>query len=85
MDGDNAQIPMIMGAFGRTSQVPQQEASEAFKPFTGYTSKSGIGTIMHLFLNLMEHLIPMNRMNKIKKVKSLQEVSVITSRQINSE
>ena len=45
MDGDNAQIPMIMGAFGRTSQVPQQEASEAFKPFTGYTSKSGIGTI----------------------------------------
>ena len=42
MDGDNAQIPMIMGAFGRTSQVPQQEASEAFKPFTGYTSKSGI-------------------------------------------
>ena len=42
MDGDNAQIPMIMGAFGRTSQVPQQEASEAFKPFTGYTSNIDI-------------------------------------------
>lgn len=40
MDGDNAQIPMIMGAFGRTSQVPQQAASDtAFVPFTGYTSK----------------------------------------------
>ena len=38
MDGDNAQIPMIMGAFGRTSQVPQQAASGAFIPFTGYTS-----------------------------------------------
>ena len=38
MDGDNAQIPMIMGAFGRTGQVPQQAASGAFVPFTGYTS-----------------------------------------------
>lgn len=42
MDGDNAQIPMIMGAFGRTSQVPQDDPSEAFKAFTGYTSTSGI-------------------------------------------
>ena len=39
MDGDNAQIPMIMGAFGRTSQVPQMQPSEAFVPFTGYTTK----------------------------------------------
>ena len=39
MDGDNAQIPMIMGAFGRTGQVPQLAASDtAFVPFTGYTS-----------------------------------------------
>jgi hypothetical protein len=42
MDGDNAQIPMIMGAFGRTSQVPQQAASGAFVPFTGYTSNIDI-------------------------------------------
>ena len=40
MDGDNAQIPMIMGAFGRTSQVPQDQSSSdyGFIPFTGYTS-----------------------------------------------
>ena len=42
MDGDNAQIPMIMGAFGRTGQVPQQAASGAFVPFTGYTSNIDI-------------------------------------------
>ena len=42
MDGDNAQIPMIMGAFGRTGQVPQQAASGAFVPFTGYTSNINI-------------------------------------------
>lgn len=48
MDGDNAQIPMIMGAFGRTSQVPQQAASGAFVPFTGYTSNIDIpdGTLV---------------------------------------
>ena len=47
MDGDNAQIPMIMGAFGRTSQVPQDDADSdtGFIPFTGYTSTSGISTI----------------------------------------
>ena len=48
MDGDNAQIPMIMGAFGRTSQVPQNDASDSdtgFVPFTGYTSTSGISAI----------------------------------------
>ena len=31
-----------MGAFGRTSQVPQKEASGAFVPFTGYTSNIDI-------------------------------------------
>ena len=48
MDGDNAQIPMIMGAFGRTGQVPQQAASDAFVPFTGYTSNIDVpnGTLV---------------------------------------
>ena len=39
MDGDNAQIPVIIGAFGRTDQVPSAEFESPFKPFTGYTSK----------------------------------------------
>ncbi len=40
LDGDNAQIPVIMGCFGRTSQVPSSgKASSPFVPFTGYTSK----------------------------------------------
>lgn len=49
MDGDNAQIPMIMGAFGRTGQVPQLPVSDtAFVPFTGYTSKIDVpnGTLV---------------------------------------
>jgi len=39
LDGDNGQLPMIMGSFGRTDQVAQDAPSEAFVPFTGYTSR----------------------------------------------
>jgi hypothetical protein len=39
LDGDNAQIPVIMGCFGRTSQVPSTDYAGPFQPFTGYTSK----------------------------------------------
>ena len=39
LDGDNAQIPVIMGCFGRTSQVPSADYAGPFQPFTGYTSK----------------------------------------------
>ena len=40
LDGDNAQIPVIVGCFGRTSQVPSSgKATSPFVPFTGYTSK----------------------------------------------
>ena len=30
---------MIMGSFGRTNQVPSDLPSEAFVPFTGYTTR----------------------------------------------
>jgi hypothetical protein len=39
LDGDNAQIPVISGCFGRTDQVPSKEYSSPFVPFTGYTSR----------------------------------------------
>jgi hypothetical protein len=39
LDGDNAQIPVIMGVFGRTSQVPSMDYANPFQPFTGYTNK----------------------------------------------
>ena len=39
LDGDNAQIPVIMGCFGRTSQVPSSNYAGPFQPFTGYTNK----------------------------------------------
>lgn len=39
LDGDNAQIPVIMGCFGRTSQVPSGDYAGPFQPFTGYTNK----------------------------------------------
>lgn len=39
LDTDNAQTPVIMGCFGRTSQVLTSESSGPFQPFTGYTDK----------------------------------------------
>jgi hypothetical protein len=43
LDGDNAQLPVILGVFGRTSEVSQENYSSAstppFVPFTGYTSR----------------------------------------------
>jgi hypothetical protein len=39
LDTDNAQTPVIMGCFGRTSQVPISDNAGPFKPFTGYTNK----------------------------------------------
>lgn len=38
LDGDNGQIPVIMGALGRTYKVPNDnEFANPFIPFTGYT------------------------------------------------
>jgi len=39
LDGDNAQIPVITGVFGRTSSVPSSTFASPFVPFTGYTGK----------------------------------------------
>jgi len=39
LDGDNAQVPVIVGVFGRTSQVASTDYVSPFVPFTGYTSK----------------------------------------------
>lgn len=38
MDGDNAQIPVIMGMLGRTSEYSTAGYKNPFTPFTGYTS-----------------------------------------------
>ncbi len=39
LDGDNGQLPMIIGSFGRTNQVPSDLPSDGFMPFTGYTTR----------------------------------------------
>lgn len=39
LDSDNAQTPVIMGCFGRTSQVLTSDSPGPFQPFTGYTGK----------------------------------------------
>lgn len=36
LDGDNAQIPVIIGCFGRTDQVASADYQVPFAPFTGY-------------------------------------------------
>ena len=37
LDGDNGQLPVIFGAFGRTKDVSNAAASIGFEPFTGYS------------------------------------------------
>ena len=39
LDGDNAQIPVIMGALGHTSEWSTAGYKNPFVPFTGYTSR----------------------------------------------
>ena len=39
LDGDNAQVPVIVGVFGRTSQVPSDDYLSPFVPFTGKTEQ----------------------------------------------
>jgi len=39
LDGDNAQIPVIFGLYGRTKSVSQDAPSIGFAPFTGYTER----------------------------------------------
>jgi hypothetical protein len=39
LDGDNAQIPVIAGCFGRTSQYTNEEYKFPFVPFTGFTTR----------------------------------------------
>ena len=39
LDGDNAQIPVILGVFGRTLSVPSEDYVSPFVPFTGYTGR----------------------------------------------
>jgi len=39
LDGDNAQIPVIIGCFGRTNSVPSTTFQSPFVPFTGYTKR----------------------------------------------
>lgn len=38
LDGDNGQLPVIMGCFGRTEAVSSKQYSAPFTPFTGYTN-----------------------------------------------
>lgn len=47
LDGDNAQLPVIIGCFGRTDKVSTEQFEIPFAPFTGYTDniKKPSGTL----------------------------------------
>jgi hypothetical protein len=47
LDGDNAQLPVIIGCFGRTDKVSSEQFATPFSPFTGYTDniKKPSGTL----------------------------------------
>jgi hypothetical protein len=38
LDGDNAQIPVILATFGRSDSVPSADYQSPFTPFTGFSS-----------------------------------------------
>ena len=88
MDGDNAQIPMIMGAFGRTSQVPQDDADSdtGFIPFTGYTSTSSISTIPSASIPKPDGTLDPDESNEQNREsqKSPRSVSDTQAKKINS-
>lgn len=44
MDGDNGQIPMIIGSLGRTSEVSTNDYVAPFVPYTGFNDKIPRGT-----------------------------------------
>ena len=46
LDGDDAQLPVIIGIFGNTTYSPSGENSGPFIPFTGYTKKIKSGDYM---------------------------------------
>ena len=56
LDGDNAQLPVIFGAFGRTKDVSNAASSLGFEPFTGYTKnvRPPDGTLPKTETNEME-------------------------------
>jgi hypothetical protein len=39
LDGDDAQLPVIVGVFGRTSEVSTKQYKSPFQPFTGYDGR----------------------------------------------
>jgi hypothetical protein len=44
LDGDNAQLPVILATFGKTDSVPSTTYQSPFIPFTGYSSKIPVNT-----------------------------------------
>jgi len=77
LDGDDAQIPVITGCFGRTSQVPSKTFTGAFQPFTGYTNniKKPNGTLKP----------DQSNEQNASTQKSPRSVSVQQARQIGSD
>ncbi|NBP56660.1 hypothetical protein EBU71_09035 [bacterium] len=47
LDGDNAQIPVILATFGRTDQVPSSSYKYPFEGFTGYSSPVNKNTLLN--------------------------------------
>ena len=47
LDGDNAQIPVILATFGRTDQVPSASYKHPFEGFTGYSSPVNKNTLLN--------------------------------------
>ena len=78
LDGDNGQVPVIMGVLGRTSQVPSADFTSPFVPFTGYTDniKNDGGSL------------PRNESNEFGNAgsqKHVRSVSPETAKKVNAK
>jgi hypothetical protein len=66
LDGDNAQIPVILATFGRTDSVPSKSFESPFVPFTGYSEL------------MQKTLVPRIESNELKENSNPTPPSVTT-------
>lgn len=77
LDGDNAQIPVILATFGRTSSVPSTSYESPFMPFTGFSSliPSNDGTNNNETNEITQNSLPSPQDVSPEQAKKLSSIS----------
>jgi len=75
LDGDNAQVPVIMATFGRTDAVGSEKYDSPFVPFTGFSKAIPQSSLTTPFPESNEPKENSNRTPQTLKPKKLDRVS----------